>query len=53
MASNVPASLKVIQPFLKLAKEHETRDPVIAYWSKRDNYIYIRNILLPAQLYEK
>jgi hypothetical protein len=40
MAANVPASLKVIQPFLKLAKEYETRDPVVAYWSKRESYIF-------------
>ena len=46
MATNIPTSLKVIQPFLKLAKEYENRDPVVAYWSKREGYIYyIRNNL--------
>ena len=39
MAANVPASLKAIQPFLKLAKEYDSRDPVVAYWSKRESYI--------------
>ncbi|XP_028414407.1 vacuolar protein sorting-associated protein VTA1 homolog [Dendronephthya gigantea] len=34
MAANIPANLKVIQPFLKLAKEYETRDPIVAYWSR-------------------
>eukprot|EP00092_Neocalanus_flemingeri_P107821 GFUD01138391.1.p1 GENE.GFUD01138391.1~~GFUD01138391.1.p1 ORF type:complete len:269 (-),score=104.61 GFUD01138391.1:89-895(-) len=29
-----PASLKTIQHFLKLATEHDTRDPVISYWSR-------------------
>ena len=29
-----PASLKPIQHFLKIATEHETRDPVITYWAR-------------------
>jgi len=29
-----PPSLKPIQHFLKLATEHDTRDPVISYWSR-------------------
>ena len=29
-----PASLKSIQHFLKLASEHDNRDPVIAYWAR-------------------
>jgi len=29
-----PPSLKIIQHFLKLANEHDTRDPVISYWSR-------------------
>ncbi|XP_030380140.1 vacuolar protein sorting-associated protein VTA1 homolog [Scaptodrosophila lebanonensis] len=29
-----PPSLKGIQHFLKLAQEHDTRDPVIAYWAR-------------------
>ena len=29
-----PTSLKPIQHFLKLATEHDTRDPVISYWSR-------------------
>eukprot|EP00092_Neocalanus_flemingeri_P026243 GFUD01028444.1.p1 GENE.GFUD01028444.1~~GFUD01028444.1.p1 ORF type:complete len:271 (+),score=104.21 GFUD01028444.1:43-855(+) len=29
-----PPSLKTIQHFLKLATEHDTRDPVISYWSR-------------------
>ena len=33
MATNTPDSLKIIQPFLKLAKEYDSRDPVVAYWS--------------------
>ena len=31
---NCPPSLKSIQHFLKLASEHDTRDPVISYWSR-------------------
>jgi len=29
-----PPSLKTIQHFLKIANEHDTRDPVISYWSR-------------------
>jgi vacuolar protein sorting-associated protein VTA1 len=29
-----PPSIKAIQHFLKTASEHETRDPVITYWSR-------------------
>jgi len=29
-----PVSLKPIQHFLKLATEHDTRDPVVSYWSR-------------------
>lgn len=29
-----PPSLKSIQHFLKLAAEHDTRDPVVAYWAR-------------------
>ena len=29
-----PPSLKSIQHYLKLASEHETRDPVITYWAR-------------------
>jgi len=29
-----PPSLKSIQHFLKLASEHDTRDPAISYWSR-------------------
>ena len=29
-----PPSLKSIQHFLKIATEHETRDPVITYWAR-------------------
>merc|ERR1712002_1161280 len=31
---NCPPSLKSIQHFLKIANEHDTRDPVISYWSR-------------------
>lgn len=31
---NCPPSLKPIQHFLKLASEHDSRDPVISYWSR-------------------
>ena len=29
-----PPSLKSIQHYLKLASEHESRDPVITYWAR-------------------
>ena len=29
-----PPSLKSIQHYLKIASEHETRDPVITYWAR-------------------
>lgn len=29
-----PPSLKSVQHFLKLAGEHDTRDPVVAYWAR-------------------
>ena len=29
-----PPSLKSIQHFLKIAAEHDTRDPVVAYWAR-------------------
>lgn len=29
-----PASLKPIAHFLKCAQEHDTRDPVVAYWAR-------------------
>ena len=29
-----PPSLKTIQHFLKIATEHETRDPVVCYWAR-------------------
>jgi len=29
-----PQSLKAIQHFLKIASEHETRDPVVCYWAR-------------------
>lgn len=41
MAASVPESLKVIQPFLKLAKEYENRDPVVAYWSNVLTLTYV------------
>lgn len=28
----VPASMKSIQHYLKIATEHDARDPVVAYW---------------------
>jgi len=31
---DIPQSLKPIQHFLKLASEHDSRDPVISYWSR-------------------
>lgn len=27
-----PSNLKAIQPYLKIAQEHEKRDPAITYW---------------------
>jgi len=30
----VPASLRPVQHFLKLATEHDNRDPVVAYWAR-------------------
>jgi vacuolar protein sorting-associated protein VTA1 len=30
----IPASLKQIQHYLKTANEHDTRDPIIAYWCR-------------------
>ena len=30
----VPASLKPISHFLKLAAEHEKQDPVVSYWCR-------------------
>ena len=32
--ASCPPSLKPIQHYLKTASEHETRDPVIAYWCR-------------------
>jgi len=29
-----PASLKPVQHYLKIGAEHDTRDPVVAYWSR-------------------
>lgn len=29
-----PASLKAVQHYLKIGAEHDTRDPVVAYWSR-------------------
>lgn len=30
----VPPALKAIQPYMKIALEHDNRDPVIAYWCR-------------------
>jgi len=30
--AGLPPSLKVIQPYLKVAKEYEKRDPIVAYY---------------------
>ncbi|XP_011314098.1 vacuolar protein sorting-associated protein VTA1 homolog, partial [Fopius arisanus] len=30
----LPASLKSIQPYLKIANEHDQRDPVVSYWAR-------------------
>jgi len=30
----VPASLRPVQHFLKIATEHDNRDPVVAYWAR-------------------
>lgn len=32
MADKAPASLKVMQPYLMLAKQFSKRDPVVAYY---------------------
>ncbi|XP_015124012.1 vacuolar protein sorting-associated protein VTA1 homolog isoform X2 [Diachasma alloeum] len=32
--SELPASLKSIQPYLKIANEHDQRDPVVSYWAR-------------------
>ncbi|XP_046848949.1 vacuolar protein sorting-associated protein VTA1 homolog [Xenia sp. Carnegie-2017] len=57
MAGNPPASLKVIQPFTRLAKEYDNRDPVVAYWSRyyavqvgiknktKDNVSYLMSLM--------
>lgn len=29
-----PASLKAVQHFMKLAQEHDQRDPVVSYWAR-------------------
>ena len=29
-----PAPLKTIQHYLKIAAEHDQRDPVVSYWCK-------------------
>ena len=34
MAAQVPATLKGIQPYLKIAQEYEKRDAVVAYYCK-------------------
>ena len=31
---NCPTSIKPIQHYLKIATEHEKRDPVITYWCR-------------------
>lgn len=36
----VPPGLKAIQPYLKIAEEHEKRDPSITYWCKQ-NFVYV------------
>lgn len=30
----IPAPLKGIQHYLKIATEHDQRDPVVSYWCK-------------------
>lgn len=30
----VPDRLKAVAPYVKIAAEHDARDPVIAYWCK-------------------
>ena len=34
MAAQVPATLKGIQPYLKIAQEYDKRDAVVAYYCK-------------------
>ena len=31
---DVPLALKAIKPYLSVAKEHDARDPVVAYYCK-------------------
>lgn len=32
--SQVPQSLRSIAPYIRIAAEHETKNPVIAYWCR-------------------
>lgn len=36
-----PASLRAIQPYLKLAAEHDEREPIVSYWCK----LYVVNLV--------
>lgn len=40
----IPASLKGIQHYLKIATEHDQRDPVVSYWCKYKGYVYLQVI---------
>lgn len=34
MAAEAPPNLKIIQPYLKIASEHDQRDFIVAYWAR-------------------
>lgn len=40
--SPCPASLRAIQPYLKIAAEHDEREPIVSYWCK----LYDLNVYL-------
>jgi hypothetical protein len=42
----LPASLKSIQPYLKVAKEYEKRDPIVAYYCEYlERFVGFRDVV--------
>jgi hypothetical protein len=33
-----PSTLKAVSQYMKVATEHESRDPVVAYWGKASTF---------------
>ena len=43
-SADVPPGLKPVKPYLSVAKEHDVRDPVVAYYCKYSTSLFTHRI---------